>query len=325
MFKIKLIKTATIAIAFGAMIAFTSTPSHAALGDQVLKVGMVSEDVQLLQEELQELGFFRNENITVYFGAITENALKEFQRVNKLEDTGIFDKVTYDALVAIKAAKSESNISSLTFDRELSLEMTGDDVRLLQEALKALEYLEIENCTDYYGTMTQEALIAFQEANSLKPDGILGLRTVEAINKTLLGRGIKLPSANRASEIGTLSAKLAATARQFLGHRYVSGGSSPSGFDCSGFTSYVYRQHGIEISRSSASQAYVGTKLNKADLLPGDLLIFSNTYKAGPSHTGIYLGNGQFIHASTPTKGVIISDLNSSYYVKHFTYGRRLY
>ncbi len=325
MFKIKLIKATTMAITLGAVLAFTSTPSHAVLGDQVLKSGMVHEDVQQLQEELLELGFFKNENITVYYGSITEEAIKEFQSSNKLEPTGIFDKVTYDALQAVKAAKTETNKNTLTFDRELSLEMKGEDVKLVQEALKALEYLDIENCTDYFGIMTKEALVAFQEANGLKADGIVGLRTVEAINKALMGRGISLPSANRAAELGTLSAKLAATARQYLGHRYISGGASPSGFDCSGFTSYVYKLHGITLPRSSTSQAYVGTQLSKADLLPGDLLIFSNTYKKGPSHTGIYLGNGQFIHASTSTTGVIISDLNSTYYKSKFTYGRRLY
>ncbi len=326
MFKIKLIKTATIAIAFGAMIAFTSTPSHAVLGDQVLKSGMVHEDIQVLQQELLELGFFKTENTTVFYGSATEEALIQFQIANNLEADGIFGKGTYETLQAVKTAKGlEKENIALVFDRDITLEMRGDDIRLVQEALKGLEYLDIDNCTEYYGTLTQEAIIAFQEANGLKPDGIVGLRTVEAINSALLGRGIKLPAANRAAAVGSLSAKLAATARQYLGHRYISGGSSPSGFDCSGFTSFVYRQHGITIPRSSSAQAYVGTKLNKADLLPGDLLIFSNTYKAGPSHTGIYLGNGQFIHASTPTKGVIFADLNSAYYLKHFTYGRRLY
>ena len=329
LFKRRIIKATTIAIALGGIVAFTSTPSHAILGDQVLKSGMVHEDVQVLQQELKDLGFFKNNNVTSYYGTVTEEALKEFQNSENIVPSGIFDKVTYEALQTSKpvelSAETDSNKKVLTFDRELSLEMKGEDVKLFQEALKALGFLKIENSTDYFGTMTKDSLIVFQEANNLKPDGILDLRTVDAINKVLLGRGINLPSASRGSEIGTLSTKLAATAKQYLGHRYISGGASPSGFDCSGFTSYVYKQHGITLPRASTSQAYVGNKLNKADLLPGDLLIFSNTYKAGPSHTGIYLGNGQFIHASTSTTGVIISDLNSTYYTSKFTYGRRLY
>lgn len=329
MFKRRVIKAASMALAIGSMIAFTSTPSHAILGDQVLKSGMVHEDVQVLQQELQTLGFFKNDNITVYYGTVTEEALKDFQKSKDITPTGVFDKVTYDALKSSKTVEltpeTESTKKVLTFQREISLETKGEDVRLFQEALKALGFLEIENTTDYFGTMTQTSLMAFQEANGLKPDGILGLRTVDAINKSLLGRGINLPTATRSVELGSMSAKLAATAKQYQGHRYISGGASPSGFDCSGFTSFVYKQNGISLPRTSTSQAYVGTAVSKANLLPGDLLIFSNTYKSGPSHTGIYLGNGQFIHASTGSKGVIISDLNSSYYVKHFTYGRRLY
>lgn len=329
MFKKRIIKVATMAIALGGMIVFTSTPSHAILGDQVLKSGMVHEDVQALQEELQNLGFFKNDILTEYYDSITEEALKDFQKSNNIEATGIFDKITYEALQASKPIALSTEVDStkrvLTFDRELSLEMKGEDVKLFQEALKGLGFLEIENTTDYFGTMTKDALIAFQESNNLKPDGILDLRTVDAINKALLGRGINLPVVNRSAEIGTLSEKLATTARKFLGSRYVGGGSSPKGFDCSGFTSYIYRQFDITLPRSSTGQAYVGTQLNKSDLLPGDLLIFSNTYKKGPSHTGIYLGNGQFIHASTSKTGVIISDLNSAYYTSKFTFGRRLY
>ncbi len=329
MFNRKLIKTATMALALSSVIAFTSTPSHAALGDQVLKSGMVHEEVQELQQELKDLGFFKDENVTIYYGAVTEQALKDFQTSKNIMPSGIFDKLTYDALKASKtvelSTEAEDSKKFLTFERDLSLEMKGEDVRLFQESLKALGFLEIGTCTDYFGTMTKDSLVLFQEANNLKPDGILNLRTVDVINQLLLGRGISLPSANRAGELGTFSAKLAATASQYLGHRYVAGGSSPSGFDCSGFTSFVYRQHGITIPRASTSQAYVGTQLNKSDLLPGDLLIFSNTYKKGPSHTGIYLGNGQFIHASTAKTGVIISDLNSAYYKGKFTYGRRLY
>ena len=107
---------------------------------------------------------------------------------------------------------------------------------------------------------------------------------------------------------------------------YAYGGSTTSGFDCSGFTQFIYRQHGISIPRSTVDQAKVGTKLSKAELQVGDLIIFSNTYKAGPSHAAIYMGNGQFIHASSVgSGGVVISDLNSAYYSGKFSYGRKVF
>lgn len=82
---------------------------------------------------------------------------------------------------------------------------------------------------------------------------------------------------------------------------------------------------GISIPRSTSTQANAGTRLSKSQLQAGDLLIFSNTYKAGPSHAGIYIGNGQFIHAGNSRTGVLTSNINSGYYSSKFSYGRRVY
>lgn len=106
-------------------------------------------------------------------------------------------------------------------------------------------------------------------------------------------------------------------ARQYLGYRYVWGGSSPSGFDCSGFTSYVYRKAGISISRTSRAQYAAGTKVSKANLRSGDLVFFGSSAR-NISHVGIYIGNGQLIHASTPSTGVIISSMNSNWYIRNY-------
>lgn len=340
MSKTKALKGTTMALALSGILAFSTAPSYADLGDQVLKLGMEHKDIQVLQQELKNLGLFENEETTSYYGKITEQGVRAFQIYQGIEINGIFDTPTYEALKVLKSNSStpvaktvtqaapapvSTANSALRFERELSLESKGQDVRLLQEALKALKYLDIETCTDYFGTKTQEALKAFQQSQGLNADGIAGLRTIDAFNQVLTGRGITISAANRSAELGTLSSKIVATAKSFKGSRYVYGGSSPSGFDCSGFTSYVYKQHGISVSRTSLGQSTDGTKVSKENLQPGDLLIFSNTYKSGVSHTGLYLGEGKFIHASTSTTGVIISDLNSSYYIQKFSYGRRVF
>ncbi len=104
-----------------------------------------------------------------------------------------------------------------------------------------------------------------------------------------------------------------------MGTSYSYGSSNSKAFDCSGFTQYIYKQHGISVPRSSVEQAKAGTEVSKANLQKGDLVIFSGTYKAGPSHAGIYIGNGDFIHSSSAGGGgVIISNLNSGYYSKSF-------
>lgn len=108
-------------------------------------------------------------------------------------------------------------------------------------------------------------------------------------------------------------------AAQFLGCKYVYGGNTPSGFDCSGYVKYVFKHFGVELTRTSASQYSTSIRIKKSELKIGDLVFFSQT--AGSSkvgHVGIYVGGGQFIHAAAPGKGVRYDSLNSSYYSSHY-------
>ena len=108
-------------------------------------------------------------------------------------------------------------------------------------------------------------------------------------------------------------------AAQFLGCKYVYGGNTPSGFDCSGYVKYVFKHFGVELTRTSASQYSTSVRIKKSELKIGDLVFFSQT--AGSSkvgHVGIYVGGGQFIHAAAPGKGVRYDSLNSSYYSSHY-------
>lgn len=114
-------------------------------------------------------------------------------------------------------------------------------------------------------------------------------------------------------------------AKQYLGYKYVAGGSSPStGFDCSGFTTYVFRNFGISLNRSSKDQIKNGTSVSKANLQPGDIVIFKNQGKTAIGHVGIYIGNGNFIHAANKKEGVVITALSSSYYSQRYVGARRV-
>ena len=105
---------------------------------------------------------------------------------------------------------------------------------------------------------------------------------------------------------------LIAYANQFLGTRYVYGGTSPSGFDCSGYVGHVYKQFGIELNRSSSGMFAQGQSVAKENLQVGDLVFFKTT-AAQVGHVGIYIGNGHFVHSDT-TRGVMTTNLNDPYY-----------
>ncbi len=125
---------------------------------------------------------------------------------------------------------------------------------------------------------------------------------------------------------------LLAFARSFEGYPYVYGGNGPNSFDCSGFVLYVYKHFGYSFSRGAQEQYKDGMHVNMDDLLPGDLVFFSSYGNCNPSnstfrsitHVGLYLGNGYFIHASNPTRGVVIDTLWSGYYNSHFWAGCRI-
>jgi cell wall-associated NlpC family hydrolase len=112
--------------------------------------------------------------------------------------------------------------------------------------------------------------------------------------------------------------QVAALARQYVGSRYLWGGTSPVGFDCTGFVMFIYGQFGIELPRSEAGQLASGQAVGADDLQPGDVLVFANTYRAGLSHVGIYLGDGQFVHAVDERLGVMVSNLWDGYWSPRF-------
>ena len=129
----------------------------------------------------------------------------------------------------------------------------------------------------------------------------------------------------RSNEGGSGSA-VAQAAYNYLGEKYVWGSAQPGvGFDCSGLTSYLYNKVcGISLYRNSAAQSNNGYPVSKSNLKQGDLLFFSTNGSGSISHVGIYVGNGKMIHASTPSTGVIISDIDSNYYSNTFVTARRI-
>ncbi|WP_027410754.1 C40 family peptidase [Anoxybacteroides tepidamans] len=124
------------------------------------------------------------------------------------------------------------------------------------------------------------------------------------------------------AEAAVTSQKVITEAKKLIGTPYKFGGTTPKGFDCSGFVYYTYKKAGKTLPRSSASMYQTGKKVHKSNLRPGDLVFFT-TYKKGASHVAIYIGNNSIIHA-TSSKGVKIDNLNNSYWKPKFIGAKRV-
>ena len=188
----------------------------------------------------------------------------------------------------------------------------GNDVAEIQGQLASLGY-DVAADGDF-GPATAEAVKAFQASHGLSADGLVGPTTYSA----LLGKS--MPEVSRGSNY--ISRRVIQTSMEYIGVPYVFGGTSPSGFDCSGYVRYVFANAGVSLPRTADAQYEVGYPVSTNELAAGDLVFFS-TYEYGPSHVGIYLGDGEFINASS-SRGVAIDSLNSSYWGSCYIGARRV-
>lgn len=120
--------------------------------------------------------------------------------------------------------------------------------------------------------------------------------------------------------------KLLEDAKYFKGGKYVWGGTTPKGFDCSGYVQYLYKKHDVNLPRTAWAQSKKGLSIKKEDLQKGDLLFFLTDKKRGIpiTHVGIYIGDGEFIHAASKKRGIIISPITHGSYAKTFVSARRV-
>ena len=116
---------------------------------------------------------------------------------------------------------------------------------------------------------------------------------------------------------------ITSTALTYQGVPFINGGSTPNGFDCSGFTYYVFRQHGVELPRIAADQYQTGTAVDSSAILAGDLLFFE-TVAPGASHVALALGGDEFVHAPSERGHVRVERLSSSYWKPRFLGARRI-
>lgn len=189
----------------------------------------------------------------------------------------------------------------------------GDEVQAVQEKLSQMGYV-VGSMDGVYGDVTADAVKALQKDKNLQVDGKIS----PELYKNLMGRD--LPVSRSASAVTVR--RLIQSSFQYIGVPYWFGGSSPRGFDCSGFTRYVFANIGVDLPRMADGQFAIGRPVSTERLQPGDLVFFE-TYEPGPSHVGIYIGNSQFISA-TSSRGVVVADLFGQYWGERYIGARRV-
>ena len=216
----------------------------------------------------------------------------------------------------------------------LSKDARGREVMILQQQLQRIGY-EITDLDGEFGDETERAVMEFQRDQELTVTGIVNNATWRALKKATPGKK-KIADELPFEKIGDdklvpfgkvliderQADALIATARQYIGVPYVFGGTTPAGFDCSGFLQYVFKQHGLTIPRLADEQYKLGKAVKMSELRAGDLVFFT-TYEPGASHCGIYIGDGQFLHASS-SRGIRIDRLDNAYWAPRYYGGKHI-
>lgn len=213
----------------------------------------------------------------------------------------------------------------------LKLNSRGNEVVTLQKKLVLLQY-KISNIDGVFGAETKQAVLLFQRDQRMKITGVVDSKTWKALDKVKLPKEkdpVPLPSVSKPEETKPIIVSnknispIIATAKKYTGVPYKFGGTTPKGFDCSGYLQYIFAQHKVNLPRAADEQYKIGTAVKQAALRPGDLVFFS-TYEKGASHCGLYLGDGKFIHVST-SKGVRIDEIKDAYWKPKYVGARRVF
>lgn len=288
-------------------------------------------DIQLLEKingwsyiRIEQIyGWVRNEQIKETTEEIEQEEIKEDNTNNSKNETA------YIKYESVNLRKEPSTDSTIIAKLKLNTEVT-----IIEEVDSVWNKVNVGENTGYISKdllskeKTEEKIEENSQTDTTSRDGDTVTReeTKNEEEDSTQKNDEKKQNTTENQDQSSKGEEVVAYAKQFLGYDYVYGGASPTGFDCSGFTYYVYKHFGYTLSRSSVAQANNGTKVEKEDLKPGDLVIYKNTSLTRIGHVGIYIGDNKMIHASEPGVGVTITDIDSKAhkYPQRFVMGRRI-
>ncbi len=276
-------------------------------GEKIYKIPLINSNTINILEDNETVEVETELNGWSY---VTSENLEGWIRTEKLKETDSKNKVGYINTNSVnfreKPDASGKVISALS--RNVEVEVIEENNGWIKIEYKGkVGYVGSKYVSDTKIQTTSRSAKS-RKATTTKTTSTTSKKAEVAIEDTLLAKADAVSSNASTSEIVSY-------AKQYLGYRYVRGGNTPSGFDCSGFTQYVYKHFGYSLSRSSSSQVGNGVAVNKANLRQGDVICFSGS--AGSkrvSHVGIYIGGGRFIHAANSRKGVITSSVDGDGY-----------
>jgi cell wall-associated NlpC family hydrolase len=327
--------------------AYPELQNEILLETEQLKYGEHGESVKILQHKLKKLSYY-DDNIDGDFGLFTEHALKKVQTDHHIASYGQADDETINAIIKMEKERYLNQVEQLS--ESIYPGMHGEDVKIVQEALqyfgyyrgeidgiygpltkKGLEIAEEEHGIELSEEITQDALTALYESEE---DGSLETsedsdRNAEVNQEDKEVKDIEEENdqqEKQEKEIKKAEVEVSHTegvvneARAMIGSPYAWGGTSPNGFDCSGFIQYIFQSENVTIPRTVSEVWNFAQPVDSPSI--GDLVFFE-TYKPGPSHMGIYIGNGEFIHAGE-SNGVEITNLSNSYWEPRYLGAKRI-
>lgn len=338
---------------FGAYVdAYPLLQNKLLLESEQLHYNQHGKSVHILQSKLHKLAYFDDE-IDGEFGVLTEHALKKFQTDHQIPINGQADKATLYAIFKVEKENYMKQIEDLS--ETIYPGMHSQDIKIVQEALnyfgyyegeidgiygpltdKALKIAEEEHGIELTQEITKEALTTLYETNSkievkakkeagnpeaeaAKVEEKEDMQEEEDIEATTQTKDT-IKKEPKKVDVKANNTDVIQVARSFIGTPYAWGGESPGGFDCSGFIQFVYQTRDITIPRTVSDIWNFSQPVDSPSV--GDLVFFS-TYKPGPSHMGIYLGDGKFIHAGE-SRGVEISKLSNAYWQPKYLGAKRI-
>ena len=220
-----------------------------------------------------------------------------------------------------------------TYSKSKTYYVKGNSVNVRSDKSKTSEVIEVYNTNEQVKVTGEDGdwyVVSVNGKKAYIKKSLLSAKKVETTSRSSTNvqnqeeTKQSAPAETTTTASNPNGAAIVAYAKGFVGYPYVYGNNGPNSFDCSGFVQYVYKHFGYSLSRSSKTQANDGVAVSRNNLQPGDIIIFKNTAKTAIGHVGIYIGDGQFVHASNSRTGVIISSLSTSAYQQRYVTARRI-